>query len=253
MNIIKNPKNILLPLLIGGLFAANVMAEQEPVDLGFAGEFTILTKTGITDVYPSKIKGSVGTSPITGAALLLECGEVIGKVYTVDAAGPACKITNPSMLTDAIGAMETAYRDAAGRTTDTATDTVEFGAGEIGGSKLAPGLHKWSSRVSITTDLHLDAQGDSDAVWIFQIAGDLLQASAVSVTLAGDAKAENIFWQVAGGVTLGTTSHFEGVILSKTLIALNTGAAVNGRLLAQTAVTLQMSTVTEPGFVEPRN
>ena len=66
------------------------------------------------------------------------------------------------------------------------------------------------------------------------------------MTLAGGALAKNIFWQVAGAVTLGTTAHFEGVVLAKTLIAVNTGATVNGRLLAQTAVTLQMNAITQP-------
>ena len=66
------------------------------------------------------------------------------------------------------------------------------------------------------------------------------------MTLAGGALAKNIFWQVAGAVTLGTTAHFEGVVLAKTMIAVNTGATVTGRLLAQTAVTLQMNAVTEP-------
>jgi hypothetical protein len=88
--------------------------------------------------------------------------------------------------------------------------------------------------------------GGPDDVWIFQVAGTLNQANATHVTLAGGALAKNIFWQVAGAVTLGTTAHFEGVILAKTMIAVNTGASVNGRLLAQTAVTLQMNAVTQP-------
>ena len=78
------------------------------------------------------------------------------------------------------------------------------------------------------------------------MAGTLNQANATRVTLVGGALPKNIFWQVAGAVTLGTTAHFEGVILAKTMIAVNTGASVNGRLLAQTAVTLQMNAVTEP-------
>ena len=72
------------------------------------------------------------------------------------------------------------------------------------------------------------------------------QASATRVTLTGGAQAKNIFWQVAGAVTIGTTAHLEGVVLAKTLIAVNTGASVNGQLLAQTAVTLQMNAVTQP-------
>jgi hypothetical protein len=83
-------------------------------------------------------------------------------------------------------------------------------------------------------------------VWIFQVAGTLNQASATRVTLTGGARSRNVFWQVAGAVTIGTTAHFSGVVLGKTMIAANTGASVNGRLLAQTAVTLQMNTVTQP-------
>jgi hypothetical protein len=213
-----------------------------PVNLGKAGTFAILTKTGITDVYASAVTGDVGTSPITGAALLLSCTEVTGKVYTVDAAGPLpCVVTDATFLTAAVGDMEFAYTDAAGRTTP---DFTELGAGEIGGKTLVPGLYKWGTDVSITTDVTLS--GGPNDVWIFQVSGRLKEANAARVTLAGGALAKNIFWQVAGAVTLGTTAHFEGVILGKKLIAVNTGATVNGRLLAQTAVTLQMNAVTQP-------
>ncbi|MFT7111101.1 MAG: hypothetical protein ACI843_002779 [Psychrobacter glaciei] len=243
MNILKtNSKKLILPLLTGALFAANVMAAETAVYLGSAGDFTILSKTGITDVYPSIITGNVGTSPITGAALLLKCDEVTGKVLVVDAAGPLpCADNNASTLTAAVGAMETAYSEAAGRVSP---DHIELGAGEIGGLTLAPGLYKWSTDVSISTDVTLS--GSATDVWIMQVSGKLNQANATRITLAGGALAKNIFWQVAGSATLGTDAHFEGVILGKALIAVNTGATVNGRLLAQTAVTLQMNAVTAP-------
>jgi len=212
-----------------------------PVSLGRAGTFAILSKSGITDVYASAITGDVGTSPITGAALLLTCGEVAGKIYVVDAAGPPCAVNDATSLTAAVGDMETAYVDAAGRVSPNFT---ELGAGEVGGLTLAPGLYKWGTNLLITTDVTL-AGGPND-VWIFQVAGDLNQADATRVTLAGGALAKNIFWQVAGAVTIGTTAHFEGVMLGKTLVAVNTGASVNGRLLAQTAVTLQMNAITQP-------
>jgi hypothetical protein len=213
-----------------------------PVTLGMAGTFAILSKTGITDVYASKIVGDVGTSPITGAALLLTCGEVSGRTYTVDAAGPLpCVVTDATFLTAAVNDMGFAYDDAAGRLYP---DVTELGAGEIGGLTLEPGLYKWGTGVLITTDVTL-AGGPND-VWILQVAGTLNQGNATRVTLAGGARAENIFWQVAGAVTIGTTAHFEGVVLAKTMIAVNTGASVTGRLLAQTAVTLQMNAVTQP-------
>jgi len=211
------------------------------VNLGVAGNFAILSKTGITSVYKSSITGDIGTSPITGAAMVLDCGEVTGNVYSVDAAGPACKTTSASMLTTAISNMQTAYTDAAGRTTP---DFVNLGAGTIGGKTLTPGLYKFTSSVNIPTDIAI--AGGPDDVWIFQIAGNLDMSSAVNVTLSGGAQAKNIFWQVAGAVTFGTTSHFEGNVLGQTGIHLRTGASINGRLLAQTAATLQKSTVTQP-------
>ena len=97
----------------------------------------------------------------------------------------------------------------------------------------------------ITHDVTLS--GGPNDVWIFQVAGAMNQGNATRVTLAGGVLPRNIFWQVAGAVTIGTTAHLEGVILAKTLIAVNTGASVNGRLMAQTAATLQMNTVTQPG------
>jgi hypothetical protein len=238
----------LLLLVIGGSAGGNVSASADtgsgpvPVDLGTAGTFAILTKTGVTNVPASAITGDVGTSPITGAALLLPCGEVSGKVYTVDAAGPLpCVITDATFLTGAVSDMEFAYDDAAGRSSP---DFTELGAGEIGGLTLSPGLYKWGTDVLITSDVTLS--GGPNDVWIFQVAGRLNQANATRVTLAGGARPKNIFWQVAGAVTLGTTAHFEGIVLAKTMIAVNTGASVNGRLLAQTAVTLQMNAVTQP-------
>ncbi len=229
--------------------AAIIVEAMDPsaitaVNLGTAGAFAILSKSGITDVYASAITGDVGTSPITGAALLLTCGEVTGNIYVVDAAGPLpCSVNDATSLTAAVGDMETAYLDAEGRVSP---DFTELGAGEVGGLTLAPGLYKWGTGLLISTDVTL-AGGPND-VWIFQVAGTLNQASATRVTLTGGAVPENIFWQVAGAVTLGTTAHFEGVVLAKTMIAANTGASVNGRLLAQTAVTLQMNAVTEPAL-----
>jgi hypothetical protein len=219
-------------------------AAQAPVDLGSAGNFAILSKSGITDVFSSAITGDVGSSPITGAAIGLRCSEVTGTIYTVDAAGPLpCRVKDPTHLTSAVGSMETAYNDAAGRTTP---DVLNLGAGEIGGLTLVPGLYKWTSNVSISDDVTL-AGGPND-VWIFQIAGTLREASAKNVTLTGGAQAKNVFWQTASATTVGTTAHFEGTILSKTMIAMKTNASINGRLLAQTAATLQMNSVTLPAL-----
>src|ERR1035437_3385796 len=215
---------------------------QKAVDLGVAGNFVILSKTGITDVYKSTITGDIGSSPITGAAILVKCNEVAGSIFSVDAAGPLpCRLTSPSMLTTAVLNMQTAYTDAAGRSNP---DFLNLDAGNIGGKTLTPGLYKWTSAVVIPTDVTIS--GSSTDVFIFQIAGTLKMGSAVRITLTGGALAKNIFWQTSGAVTLGTTSHFEGNILGQTGINMQTGATINGRMLAQTAVTLQMNTVTQP-------
>ena len=231
---------ILAAVAIGT--SAIATAGQAPVDLGAAGTFAILSKTGVTNVYASAVTGNVGSSPITGAAILVTCTEVTGTIFAVDAAGPLpCTVNAAPFLTSAVLDMEAAYLDAEGRSSP---DFTEVGAGEIGGMTLPPGLYKWGTGVMISTDVTL-AGGPND-VFIFQIAGTLLQANATRVTLTGGAKAKNIFWQVADVVAIGTTAHFEGIVLAKTMVAANTGASVNGRLLAQTAVTLQMNTVTNP-------
>lgn len=247
----KSMDNTLSPEMSSNLKSATLNSEKSShktgstalkvVNLGIASDFVILSKTGITDVYKSAVTGDIGTSPITGAAILLKCDEVTGTIFSVDAAGPACKVTNASRLTTAVGNMQTAYTDAAGRTNP---NFLNLGAGNIGGKTLTAGLYKFTTGVIIPTNITIS--GSSTDVWIFQIAGTLNMSSAVRITLAGGAQAKNIFWQTAGAVTLGTTSHFEGNILSQTGINLQTGASINGRMLAQTAVTLQMNTVTKP-------
>ncbi len=236
-----NPNGLSLKATDQNLTSLSNSATLPGVNLRTAGNFAILSETGITDVYKSDITGDVGTSPITGAALLLSCDEVVGTIYTVDAAGPLCKVTSATMLTTAIGDMQAAYLDAAGRINP---DFLDLGAGDIGGNTLAPGLYKWAGTLTIPTDVTIS--GGPNDVWIFQVAGTLTMSSAVRITLAGGAQAKNIYWVASGAVTFGTTSHFEGNILGATGINLQTGATINGRMLAQTAVTLQMNTVVQP-------
>lgn len=209
-------------------------------NLGLAGDFVILSKTGITSVYKSTITGDIGTSPITGAAMVVNCGEVTGNIYSVDAAGPACKITSATRLGIAVLDMQAAYTDLAGRVNP---DFLNLGAGDIGGKTLTPGLYKWTTALVIPTDITIT--GSPTDVFIFQVAGTLIMSSAVRITLEGGVLAKNIYWQASGAVTLGTTSHFEGIILSQTGINMKTGASINGKMLAQTAVTLQMNTVNQ--------
>ena len=109
---------------------------------------------------------------------------------------------------------------------------------------ITPGLYKWTNTVTMPSNVTIS--GGANDVWIFQIAGNLSMSSAVNITLIGGAQAKNIFWQVAGEATFGTTSHFEGIVLSMTGITLQTGASMNGRALAQTAVILDANTIVIP-------
>jgi peptidoglycan hydrolase-like protein with peptidoglycan-binding domain len=151
-------------------------------------------------------------------------------------------------LTAAIGDMQTAYTTTAGLTDATST---ELGSGNIGGLTIAPGLYKWSTDVTIPTDVTLS--GGSSDVWVFQISGNLSIASATKIILSGGALASNVFWQVGGGtgVTIGTTATFEGTILSVKQVIMNTGSVLNGRALAQTGVTLDHATITNTAFTLP--
>jgi hypothetical protein len=221
-----------------------------PVGLGLAGTYVVLAKTSISTVPASMLTGDVGLSPaaatfVTGFSLVAEstnvfstATQVVGRVYAANYAVPT-----PERLTTAISNMESAYTDAAGRPTP---DFLELGTGAIGGLTLAPGLYKWTS--AITIDSNVIIEGGVNDVWVFQTSGDLSMTAGKVVTLRGGAQAQNIFWQTAGKVTLGANSHFEGVVLSKTEITLQTGATMNGRALAQSQVVLQQATLTQPSL-----
>ena len=225
------------------VFAANPAA----VNLGSAGNYAVLSKTGISTTGSTSVAGDMGISPaaatyITGFGLALPAYGafstsplVTGKVYASDYAVPT-----PSNLTTAVLDMQNAYTDAMGR----AADVTELGAGNIGGLTLAPGVYKWSTGLTIPTSVTLS--GGANDVWIFQVAQNLDISSATNVILSGGAQASNIFWAVAGQTTIGTTAVMNGNILDQTAIVLNTGARLNGRALAQSAVTLDASTVTVP-------
>ena len=216
------------------------------VNLRTAGNYVILAKTAITNVALSAITGDLGLSPsvatyITGLSLITGTVsstslQVTGKIYAADMTAPT-----PATLIQAVLDMNTAYNDAAGRPTP---DFSELYSGGIGGKTLVPGLYKWTNTVTMTLDVTIS--GGANDVWIFQISQDLLMSAEKKIILTGGAQANNIFWQVAGQATLGTTSRFEGILLSKTGIALQTGASFKGRALAQTAVTLDKNTVTLP-------
>jgi hypothetical protein len=227
-------------------FTTGSTSSLSTINLGSAGNYVILAKTAINNSATSAVTGDMALSPaatsyITGFALTDATGyatssQITGKVYAADMADPT-----PINLTTAVGNMITAYNDAAGRPSP---DFSELGTGNIGGKTLTPGLYKWTNTVTMPSDVVIS--GDATDIWIFQIAGDLTMSSAVNITLTGGAQAKNIFWQVAGQATIGTTAHFEGNILSMTGITFQTGASINGRALAQTAVILDSNAVTKP-------
>jgi hypothetical protein len=217
------------------------------VNLGTAGNYVILAKSGISTVPTSTITGDLGLSPsaatyITGFSLTADSTnvfstspQVTGHVYASDYATPT-----PANLTTAVGDMQLAFTDAAGR----APGVTELGAGNIGGMTLTPGVYKWSSGLLIPTSVTL--AGSATDVWIFEVAQGLTVSNATNVTLSGGAVPAHVFWQVSGQVSLGTTAQFVGIVLGQTSIALGTGASVHGRLFAQTAVSIDSGTVTAP-------
>jgi hypothetical protein len=224
---------------------------KDSADLGTAGNFVILSKTGITNTGGSAITGDIGVSPITGAAmtgfaLIADSSNtfsrstlVTGDIYAADYTAPT-----PSKMTTAISDMETAYGVLAGRT-NVRGDVVNLKAGLIGGETLVPGVYTFGSNIDITTDFTFDGQGDSNSVFIIKTTGNVIQAANKQVILIGSAQAKNIFWQVAGTVFVGAGAHMEGIILAKLKVDFITGSSLNGRVLSQTAVNLQSATITQ--------
>jgi hypothetical protein len=217
------------------------------VNLGVAGNFVILAKSGVSVTGTASVVGDIGASPIaatgiTGFGLILDHSGVFstsalvtGNIFAADYTDPT-----PANLTTAVLNMQAAYTDGAGR----APDVTELGAGNIGGMTLAPGVYKWTTGLSIPTDVTLS--GGANDVWIFQVAQTLIVNSSAKIVLSGGAKANNIFWVVTGQTTIGTSAVFDGNILDRTAVVLDTSAQLNGRALAQTAVTLDSNAVTIP-------
>lgn len=218
-----------------------------PVVLGLAGNYVILAKTAISSSPTSVITGDIALSPnvasaITGFSLVADAtnvfsksSQITGKVYAADYAAPT-----PATLTTAVSDLQTAYTDAAGRLLP---DFSELGAGNIGGLTLVPGLYKWTTGITLNTDITLN--GGANDVWILQSTGSLYLASNVTIHLTGGAQAKNIVWQIDSAF-LNAGAHFEGIALSAKAITLVSGASAHGRLLAQTAVTIDASTITQP-------
>jgi hypothetical protein len=200
------------------------------------------------------VTGNVGLSPnarvgLTGWSLISEPTDTSftsaqvaapGKLFAADNVGGTTSVD----LTTAVGSMQTAYTDAAGRPAGVGATNLNRGAGTLTNDTLVPGTYTWASNVNIPTNLTFN--GSATDVWILQISGTLTMAAATNVILSGGALPKNIFWQVADVVTIGAGTHFEGIILAQTAITFGNLSSINGRLLAQTAITLDATTVTVP-------
>ncbi|KAJ6616254.1 hypothetical protein B0H10DRAFT_1799811, partial [Mycena sp. CBHHK59/15] len=222
-----------------------------PVNLGTASNFAILAESGVSTVPNSAVSGDVGVSPITSSALtgfsltLDSTGEfwtsaqVNGHLMGATDASPT-----PGILTTAVMDMEAAYTDAMGRANP---DFSELAAGLIGGLLLFPGLYKWTTGVSVATDITLS--GGAADTWIFQIAGTLSVGTNIRINLIGGALPKNIIWVVADTVAIGVGAIFEGNILALTNVAVDTKAIDNGCIYSQKNVALQMATVSCDGAI----
>jgi hypothetical protein len=227
-----------------------ISLSQSSVNLGAAGNYVILTKTGISATGVTIITGDIGVSPIkatgiTGFGLIMDASGtfstsslVTGKIYASDYTVPT-----PTKMTTAISNLETAYTDAATRPTP---DSLNLGAGNVTGKTLHAGLYKWGTDLLISGG-GVTLSGSATDIWILQISGNLDLVGAV--TLTDGAKASNIFWQVAGQVSLETGATMNGILLCQTAIVMKSGAKLNGRALALTAVTMDANTVVVPGIV----
>jgi hypothetical protein len=204
-------------------------AAQAPVALGSDATFAVLAATTVTTIPTTTVNGDLGVSPgntVTGSPI------VNGILHLGDPAAAQAQLD-----------LTTAYNDAAGRTVGAITV-----AGNLGGQTRAPGLYKSATSLEISSgDLTLDALGDPNAVWIFQMGSTLITTVGRQVILSGGAQAANVFWQVGSSATIGGSSVFKGTIMADQSITMNTGATLDGRALARNgAVALDANTITIP-------
>jgi LPXTG-motif cell wall-anchored protein len=221
---------IALVLALSALVGSAVNAAGAPtVALGTASSFAVLAGAGITNTGPSVINGDVGSFGSSTSVGGFPPGLVNGTNHGGDAVTQGAK-------TDLV----TAYDDAAGRSPSTIIPT------ELGGSIVLPGFYASAAGTfGITGNVTLDAQGDPNSVFVFQMASTLTTATGSSVSFIGGAQSCNVFWQVGSSATLGGATHFKGTILALTSITLVTGATIDGRALARNgAVTLDTNTIT---------
>jgi hypothetical protein len=209
-----------------------------PIDLDCANSFTVLAGSTVTSTGNTIVHGDLGLSPGT-AVVGFPPGQVLnGAIHINDALANNAKLC-----------LTVAYNDAAGRT----LNVIIVSDGELGGKTLAPGLYRSApGSFGITnSDLTLDAQGDANAVWIFQMPSSTLTVgNGRQVILAGGAHSSNIFWQIGSSATIGTTAAMKGTMMADQSITLNNGASLNGRALARiAAVTFDNNLVIRPDII----
>jgi len=219
---------------------------REAVAPGTSRNYVILAQSAIHIDSTSAISGDIGLSPadrnhltgvnVTDAISYATSPQVSGRIYTSDMADPT-----PSNLETAVEDMISAYENAGSRTEPDFTDLFE---GDPGGRTLSPGLYKWGSSITISSDITIS--GNEEDVWIFQIDGNLNINSEVDVELTGGAQVSNIIWQVGGETLIGAGAHMEGIILSMNDIIVEEAVSINGRMLSQSAITLNSNIVNEP-------
>lgn len=226
---------LLMALLLIVIIAvpATSMAAQPTVNLGSTSGFAVLAGSTITNTGTTIISGSAGG----------DVGLYPGKDFTGQTSTSMSGLVYLGADPVAIAAktdLVTAYDDAAGRTPTTTIAT------ELGGQTLTPGTYvSDSTTFEITGTLTLDAQGDPEGVFVFKTASTLITYDGSNVNLINNARFCRTFWQVGSSATLGTNSHFVGHIFALKSITANTGATVQGQLLARNgAVTLNNNTIT---------
>jgi hypothetical protein len=240
-------------LVLAATFNA-VTSALDAVNLGVAGDYVILAKTGISTVPTSDITGNIGVSPIaataiTGFSLVMDAGNQYSTSSQLSATSQAhaASYGGPiaSILTTAVNDMQAAYSDAAGRDGETAKTNIGAGTlGPVEGSSAMPltaGVYTFGIDVTIAEDLHFS--GDVDSVFIIRTTGALMQLKNTLVILGPGVNPENIFWQIAGNLVVEEGAHMAGILLVSTDALFKTRSSLQGRVLAQTACNLQMTTI----------